>query len=58
MELSYTVDDAADVLRCSPQHVRNLMAAGKLKYKNIAVGPKPKLRIPGKALQAFLDEAA
>lgn len=47
--------EVAKRLRCSGQHVRNLIASGKLKAKNVGAGDKlPRYRIPEEALVEYL----
>lgn len=51
-----SVIKAAESLDCSPGHVYNLIALGKLRAVEIkATGKKPKTRIRADDLEAFID---
>lgn len=50
--------EVAKRLRCSMQHVRTLIATGKLKAMNIGAGDKlPRYRVPEEALLDYLAQA-
>lgn len=50
-----SVANAAVFLDCSTDHVRRLIADGKLGYLNIGRGGRAKIRIPRAALNRYLE---
>lgn len=52
----YSAAHAAKILDCSPGHIYNLIAVGKLRAVEIAaLGKKPKTRIRQDDLDAYVD---
>ena len=49
-----TTAEAADLLKCSEQHVRNLIKRRRLAAADIGGGGRPKWRITSKALEDYL----
>jgi excisionase family DNA binding protein len=53
----YTVKEAADVLRCSPRHLRKLIAVGRLKVTRLTQGGSARIRIPKSEIERILRES-
>lgn len=53
----HDIPETAEKLRCSERHVHNLIAAGKLKRADIAIGPRSKTRISDVEIDRFITAA-
>ena len=49
-----TLQEVAEFLKCSRGHVRNLIATGKLRAIDIALGPRHEWRVPENRLEGFM----
>jgi excisionase family DNA binding protein len=49
----FTTETAAEFLCCSPAHVRNLCARGKLRHFRLGGDARGPIRIPAAALEEF-----
>lgn len=56
----HTTAQVAEILGCSEQHVRDLIAARRLRAADISTGrgQRPKWRITAAELERFLDASA
>lgn len=50
-EMVYTVDEVAEILRCSPNYVRKLVNSGQLKYMKLG-----HIKIRKSTLEEFLEK--
>ncbi len=57
-QLAVTVADLAEQAGVSDQHIRNLIAAGRLEAMNVGKGARPVYRIPVEAAERFLARPA
>jgi hypothetical protein len=54
----YTINESAELLKCSPALVRSLIASGQLVATNLSLGSKHKnYRITGSAIARYLEGA-
>lgn len=52
-----TVPETAERLGCKERHVYNLIAAGKLRPTDIALGPRSRTRIADTEVERFITES-
>lgn len=52
----YTIEEVAEILKCSEKTVRNLIDAGKLIYKNISTADRKIIRIAEEDLRNFINK--
>ena len=53
--IMYTIEEVAEILKCSEQTVRNIIDTGKLKYINIGVSDRRIIRIKCEDLDEFIN---
>lgn len=51
MKTTYTISEAAAVLRCTPRHIRRLVDRGDLSAFNISTATAPRWRITDASLR-------